>query len=290
MIVVSLLLIFVAVALLVLGLGAGSSALLISSIVASLLAAVALVIGARRAATLRATTTYPHDPRAAEYDPARDDEARRDPFPPVTPMPGSAPGFGSADAPDFSAAGPSANTAYSDSFAAAPPESSAFAEAPPESSSFAGAPPESPSFAAATSDSPDIFASGLSASEADASARRDSDPDQPLSPRPEASAPTAAAGSPEASEGELSGSDDDEDPADEPPPQPIRPVDAVRIARMSTDVFVVDGRPRYHLAECPHLRGRQAEPIPADEAMELGFTPCSLCRPVDHLVADSARR
>src|SRR3954451_7383343 len=50
MIVGSLLLILAAVTLLVIGLAQGSSPLLISSIVASLLAAVALVVGARQAA------------------------------------------------------------------------------------------------------------------------------------------------------------------------------------------------------------------------------------------------
>src|SRR3954454_23817837 len=53
MIPVSLLLILVAVTLLVLGLTGGSSNLLIGSIVASLLATVALVIGARQAAGAR---------------------------------------------------------------------------------------------------------------------------------------------------------------------------------------------------------------------------------------------
>ncbi|MER7890990.1 hypothetical protein ABTX15_14315 [Micromonospora sp. NPDC094482] len=55
MIVASLLLILVAVALLVLGLAGGSSLMLIISIGASLLAAVALVVGARQAATSRTT-------------------------------------------------------------------------------------------------------------------------------------------------------------------------------------------------------------------------------------------
>jgi hypothetical protein len=54
----SLLLILVAVTLLVLGLAAGSSGLLVSSIGASLLAAVALVVGARQAATSRAAGEY----------------------------------------------------------------------------------------------------------------------------------------------------------------------------------------------------------------------------------------
>jgi hypothetical protein len=51
---------------------------------------------------------------------------------------------------------------------------------------------------------------------------------------------------------------------------------------------VVDGRPRYHLADCPHLVGRLTEPLPVAEAVELGFSPCGLCRPVDRLVARAA--
>jgi clumping factor A len=81
---------------------------------------------------------------------------------------------------------------------------------------------------------------------------------------------------------------DVDDPADEPLPQAVRPADALRVARMDTEVLVVDGRPRYHLADCPHLVGRLTEPLPAAEAVELGFSPCGLCRPVDRLVAQAA--
>ncbi|MFV2086939.1 hypothetical protein [Micromonospora sp. LOL_021] len=64
MIVASLVLILVAVTLLVLGLASGSSLLLVGSIVASLLAAVALVVGARQAAAARSG-----DVRASPFDP-----------------------------------------------------------------------------------------------------------------------------------------------------------------------------------------------------------------------------
>ncbi|WBB94967.1 hypothetical protein O7543_01190 [Solwaraspora sp. WMMA2080] len=64
MIVASLVLILVAVTLLVLGLASGSSLLLVGSIVASLLAAVALVVGARQAAAARAG-----DGRVGSVDP-----------------------------------------------------------------------------------------------------------------------------------------------------------------------------------------------------------------------------
>ncbi|MEU4782796.1 hypothetical protein, partial [Micromonospora sp. NPDC023633] len=67
MIVASLLLILVAVVLLVLGLAGGSSVLLTISIAASLLAAVALVAGARQAAADRATA----DPGRPGWRPRR---------------------------------------------------------------------------------------------------------------------------------------------------------------------------------------------------------------------------
>ena len=92
----------------------------------------------------------------------------------------------------------------------------------------------------------------------------------------------------------LSGLNDDfaepdaDDPDDEPLPQAVRPTDAVRVARLDAEVLVVDGRPRYHMADCTHLVGRLTEPIPVNEAVELGFSPCGLCRPVDRLVAAAA--
>jgi hypothetical protein len=83
---------------------------------------------------------------------------------------------------------------------------------------------------------------------------------------------------------------DEDDPEDEPLPQAVRPGDAIRVARMDDEVLVVDGRPRYHMADCHHLTGRLTEPIPVGEAVELGFNPCGLCRPVDRLIAQTARR
>jgi hypothetical protein len=82
---------------------------------------------------------------------------------------------------------------------------------------------------------------------------------------------------------------DPDDPDDEPLPQAVRPADAVKVARLDAEVLVVDGRPRYHLPDCPHLIGRMTEGLPVAEAVELGFSPCGLCRPVDRLVAATAR-
>ena len=82
---------------------------------------------------------------------------------------------------------------------------------------------------------------------------------------------------------------DDEDPPDEPAPQLISAADAARVARMAIEVLVIDGRPRYHLAGCVHLLGRENEPLPVGEAVELGFTPCSLCEPDSAILAEARR-
>jgi hypothetical protein len=83
--------------------------------------------------------------------------------------------------------------------------------------------------------------------------------------------------------------DDEPDPPDEPAPQQVSAADAARVGRMLNEVLVVDGRPRYHLAGCVHLLGRESEPLPVSEAIELGFTPCSLCEPDSALLADARR-
>jgi hypothetical protein len=77
----------------------------------------------------------------------------------------------------------------------------------------------------------------------------------------------------------------DEDPPGEPAAQLVTPADADRVARMSAEVLVIDGRPRYHQAGCVHLLGRESEPLPVSEAVELGFTPCGLCEPDSALLA-----
>lgn len=82
---------------------------------------------------------------------------------------------------------------------------------------------------------------------------------------------------------------DDKDPVDEPAPQAVSAPDAARVAHMITDVLVIDGRPRYHLPGCEHLLGRESEPLPVSEAVELGFTPCGRCEPDSTLLADARR-
>jgi hypothetical protein len=206
-IVASLLLIFVAVVLLVLGLVDGSSGLLVGSIGTSLLAAVALIVGARQAAAARAEVDYDEDEQGGgeeHKEPVSRSRAARD--------------------------------AVKDTVVREPeqPVRTRVAERVPEGAEAAGA--AIPAQGGATVDV-----------------------------------------------------EDDEDPPDEPVAQRVAPGDAARIARMTTEVQVIDGRPRYHLAGCVHLLGRPHEPLPVNEAVELGFSPCGLCEPDSTLLADARR-
>jgi hypothetical protein len=45
------------------------------------------------------------------------------------------------------------------------------------------------------------------------------------------------------------------------------------------EVWVIDGRPRYHLENCAIIQDQNAEPIPYSQAADDGFMPCSLCEP-----------
>ncbi len=306
MIVVSLLLILVAVTLLVLGLTGGSSALLISSIVASLLAAVFLVIGARQAAARRRTTGD-----AAAGEPARDprgdrdaaddrrrpgadtvlgdgspsgpraDEARTRTGHPADPRDDPAAGPGDdhpADLREDPAAGPRDDHAADvrdDRAADHPADLPDDAATRVDAADTAG--DRGPGRGPGGREEPDYDR----ASSVIGAARTTAD-DQSWR-RAADSAP------PVAQDADEFGEPDADDPADEPLPQAVRPGDAVRMARIDTEVLVVDGRPRYHVADCPHLAGRLTEPLPAREAVELGFSPCGLCRPVDRLVAQAVR-
>ena len=288
MIVVSLLLILVAVVLLAMGLAGGSSTLLIASIAVSLLAAVALVIGARRAATMRRAALGADHP-AAPVGPPFDDEAvpararwasgrgrrtrRREPEPP--PVASSTP-FGPDGGPQ---------TPYGLEAAYGPEPT--FADSPQPTDEGLASPIEDMPRIANRDDAEAALA-------ADAAYRAA----EPVIAEAATIADPAGAGhwrgvSEGADPGGIAeefGEPDEDDPDDEPLPQAVRPADAARVARMSDEVLVVDGRPRYHLAECPHLVGRLTEPLPVAEAVELGFSPCGLCRPVDRLVGQAAHR
>ncbi|WP_410810952.1 hypothetical protein [Micromonospora sp. 067-2] len=114
----------------------------------------------------------------------------------------------------------------------------------------------------------------------------------PVSPAPPfAAAPTdgdVRLGAPTADEPPTDGDARPGAPtADEPTAQLLTPAEAARVARLPDPVEVVDGRPRYHLADCPHLVDQMPETLPVAEAVELGFTPCGDCAPATVLLADA---
>lgn len=70
-----------------------------------------------------------------------------------------------------------------------------------------------------------------------------------------------------------------------PPEEPYDPDVAAVVARLEDEVVVIDEMPRYHLGGCPALTGATGIPLPAREAVELGFTPCGWCAPDRALAA-----
>ena len=65
----------------------------------------------------------------------------------------------------------------------------------------------------------------------------------------------------------------------DPPVEEVEVTDLLLVVDLKDEVYVVDERPRYHLAGCLHLRGHTAIPLPMDEARTDGFTPCAVCAP-----------
>ncbi|MEU7902405.1 hypothetical protein [Actinoplanes sp. NPDC049118] len=327
MIVASLLLILVAVTLLVLGLAGGSSSLLISSIVASLLAAVALVIGARQASAARRAAPALGDDLADDLARAHSAPARRADLPADEPFPDSgdlqddetayATGRRDVDenlaAPDVTqqvhpevdlydddaaagrtssgqAAGAASRAEDPDYDRAATVIGGARADAP-EGDAWHREP--APADNAAAGDGPAFAGAAPPAGGDPAFAGAQPDHDLSFDAEPSSAGPSNAGpddfGPGYSDQAEEFDEPDPDDPDDEPLPQAVRPADAVKVARLNAEVLVVDGRPRYHLPDCPHLIGRMTEGLPVAEAVELGFSPCGLCRPVDRLVAAAAQ-
>jgi hypothetical protein len=269
-----LVLILGAVTLLVLGLAGGSSVLLVLSIAASLLAAVALVVGARQAAAARAQTSYTDDerfPRAGDEDDARVFHHR-------STARGNEPGRRRA----------TAWGADETSVAVADPVSPP--STPNQGTYRSGEGTEyGRRRAAATVDEPGGLVDDDRTGQFDgdfADLRADGPPGSgwPAQQAPPPPQQAYAAAVPDDDD-----DDDDEDPPDEPAAQFVSAADAARVARMSAPVLVIDGRPRYHISGCVHLLGRESEPLPVSEAAELGFTPCSLCEPDSALLAGARR-
>lgn len=249
MIVGSLLLILVAVMLLVLGLASGSSGLLIGSIAVSLLAAVALVVGARQAAGARGATGFGSDEEFAG-DGVDVDDGDEGVAPPRRRRPPTSARMAPTD-PRLAGTGRGSGSG-ADPFDEAGPVLTEPLDGPvPAQADRSGA-------------DADIDDTGWR-QPADASEMPGSGP---------------------ASRG---GSGDDAVPGDEPEAQVVSEADAAMVAGLVDEVYVVDGRPRYHLADCPHLHSRESEPLPVGEAVELGFTPCGRCEPDSALLTDARR-
>ncbi len=85
----------------------------------------------------------------------------------------------------------------------------------------------------------------------------------------------------------------EDQPAESPPDQALLEpgeedtdaADALIVSELTDEVRVLDERPRYHLADCPWLAARPSLGLPVDEARQLGFTPCAVCRPDAGLAA-----
>ncbi|MFG2042641.1 hypothetical protein [Dactylosporangium sp. NPDC048998] len=253
MIVGSLLLIVVAVGLLVLGLVQGSDALLVASIGASLLAAVALIVGGRQAAAARSarTTRTGRQVPVERYDPLASHLGVED-----LDLSGSSEYARRAERQAVGA-GARTGTTYGAPVGGRPAAADETAMMAPvrDEPEPAVAPPGD-----GEQGRYEEYPSGYERAHG-ALAYDDDDDDDEF---------------------------DDEDPADEPSIQHSSAADLARVATLDAEVLVIDGRPRYHVSTCPHLLGREHEPLPAHEAVELGFTPCSTCAPNDVLLA--ARR
>jgi hypothetical protein len=69
-------------------------------------------------------------------------------------------------------------------------------------------------------------------------------------------------------------------PADAPDDEPPAAVtEAPLRAHGDEPVWVIDGRPRYHVWACAFIVGKGAQQIALRQAAEDGFTPCSQCDP-----------
>ena len=65
----------------------------------------------------------------------------------------------------------------------------------------------------------------------------------------------------------------------EPPEEAVDPAAARVVVAVEDEVLVIDEQPRYHVMGCRALQAQQTIPLPAREAVELGFTPCGWCTP-----------
>ncbi|WP_217897401.1 hypothetical protein [Geodermatophilus saharensis] len=80
-------------------------------------------------------------------------------------------------------------------------------------------------------------------------------------------------------------------PEADPPEEDEEVTDLLLVVDLDDEVLVVDEHPRYHLADCAWLAGRETVPLPVREARADGFTACARCGPDAHLAhRERARR
>jgi hypothetical protein len=116
----------------------------------------------------------------------------------------------------------------------------------------------------------------------------DPDPTRPAAPVDDPAGPPLAAGTSPAAGAASAAGPAPTELTDEPAVEDIPVPDALRVAQLSDEVLVVDGRPRYHLAGCRQLANRATVPLPVSAARRAGFTPCAACRP-DHTLLTRSR-
>lgn len=106
-----------------------------------------------------------------------------------------------------------------------------------------------------------------------------------------AGADPAAGGPPQGSSGDATDAAAAAAPAGpdgEPPEETPDAAASATVAELQDEVVVVDERPRFHVGECRFLPGRPVIPLPVAEALELGFSPCGWCTPVQ-VIAERRR-
>ncbi|WP_433493850.1 hypothetical protein ACQP26_21630 [Micromonospora sp. CA-248089] len=267
MVAASILLILVAVVLLIAGLAGGSSLLLIVSIAASLLSAVAFVAFARQAAATRATAGRETGPRVrtAHTVPSPDE--------PVSPVPHHTSTVGAGGSGWRQPPG-SPVTEPDD----VPPPAAYSPPAEPAAGPYEAEPAAGPYEAGPYTPAFDAEPAGPYAAPVDADpVVADAAPYSPPGPRvPETARPTSPAPG-----GPFDG---------DPPAELLSDGEVARLVRLPGEVLVVDGHPRFHMPDCPHLVGRDDEPLPVAEAVALGFTPCAHCAAATTLLAEARPR
>lgn len=107
--------------------------------------------------------------------------------------------------------------------------------------------------------------------------RRAAGSEQPAAREAVASSSTVSAGAPERRS--LASAEPSATTAGDHPTSGSQPAETSPGSSAPAEVWVVDGRPRYHRADCAFIEDKESVAIPLGQAVEDGFTACSICRP-----------